>query len=74
MSERECGQITYWTDRGYGFIRPDVGDRDLFCHRTEFDIPDDEEVRIGDRVSYVVGSDNRRDKPPRPRKNGAPRR
>jgi cold shock CspA family protein len=65
MNDREFGQIVRWTDKNYGFIRPDAGERDVFVHRHEFDVPADEEVRIGDRVSYVVGTDARRGKPPR---------
>jgi hypothetical protein len=34
-------------------------------HRHEFDVPADEEVRIGDRVSYTVGTDARRGNAPR---------
>ena len=65
MTNRDYGQIVFWTDKNYGFIRPDAGERDLFVHRHEFDVPADEVVRIGDRVSYVAGTDARRGKPPR---------
>jgi cold shock CspA family protein len=63
--KRESGQITFWSDKGYGFIRPNVGERDIFVHQNEFDVPADETVRIGDRVSYTVGTDARRGKEPR---------
>jgi cold shock CspA family protein len=66
MDERELGVIVHWTDRGFGFIRPDHGDRDVFLHIDECDMPAGEEPRIGDRVSYEMGTDNRRDKQPRP--------
>jgi cold shock CspA family protein len=65
MSNRDYGQIVFWTDKNYGFIRPDAGERDIFVHRDEFDVPADEVVRIGDRVSYIVGADARRGKAPR---------
>jgi cold shock CspA family protein len=66
MNEREFGVVVHWTDRGYGFIRSEGRDRDLFLHIDECDMPTGEEPRIGDRVSYIVGTDSRRDKPPRP--------
>jgi cold shock CspA family protein len=65
MTNRDCGQIVFCGDKNYGFIRPDAGERDLFVHRHEFDIPAGEEIRIGDRVSYTVGADNRSGKSPR---------
>jgi cold shock CspA family protein len=52
-------------ERRYGFIRPDAGERDIFAHRDECDIPAGEEIRIGDRVSYEIGADRRPGKKPR---------
>ena len=66
MNEREYGVVVLWTDRGFGFIRPDIGDRDVFCHIDSCDMPEGEEPRIGDRVNYEIGVDNRRGKQPRP--------
>jgi cold shock CspA family protein len=65
MTNRDQGQIICWTDKNYGFIRPDAAERDVFVHGHEFDTPVGEEIRIGDRVSYVVGTDVRNGKPPR---------
>jgi cold shock CspA family protein len=66
MSKRDYGQIIFWADdKNYGFVRRDAGERDVFVHRDEFDVPAGEDIRIGDRVSYVVGADQRNGKPPR---------
>ena len=55
MSNRDYGTIVFWTDRSYGFVRPDAGERDIFLHGSE--LPEGEEVCLGDRVSYEVGTD-----------------
>jgi CspA family cold shock protein len=58
-NNRDHGVIVWWGDRGYGFIRPDHGERDIFTHRSACELAESEEVRIGDRVSYEVGADRR---------------
>ena len=48
------GKIAHWTtDRGFGFIRPLDGGRDLFLHIS--DIRHDEyDPKVGDEVSYSL--------------------
>ena len=38
------------TEKGYGFITPDDGSRDVFVHKNGLDQPIDE----GDKVTYEV--------------------
>ena len=55
MSDKSFGLMVHLNEGGYGFLRPDGADRDLFVHISELK----EDVRIGDRVSYSVGDDKR---------------
>ena len=56
MKDREFGTVTFYNeDGGYGFVRRDSGERDLFFHISA--IGRGEEPRIGDRVCFGVGSD-----------------
>jgi cold shock protein len=42
-------------DRGFGFIRPDVGDADLFFHISA--LREEDEIEVGKVVSFEVGID-----------------
>ena len=44
----------------YGFIRPDAGERDVFCHASNCY---GETPHIRDRVTYTVGIDQRKGRP-----------
>jgi CspA family cold shock protein len=56
------GVVVSWKeDRGFGFIRPDAGDHDLFAHVTN--LVDIEEPRVGTRVSFDDGVSERSGKP-----------
>jgi cold shock CspA family protein len=35
MNNRDYSTIIFWGDRPYGFIRPNIGGRDVFVHRSE---------------------------------------
>ncbi len=52
MSE---GIIKRLTDRGFGFIQTEQGS-DLFFHMSQVEGTRFDELREGQRVSYVVGS------------------
>jgi len=53
---------TLVTERGFGFIVPEGGSggQDLFFHRSDVEGTDYESLRVGDRVSYELGTDERR--------------
>jgi cold shock CspA family protein len=54
MNGREYGVIVHWNAGGYGFIRPDAAERDIFFHASEVG---DSAPRIRDRVSFEAGED-----------------
>jgi CspA family cold shock protein len=49
------GTIARLTDRGFGFIKQDGQDKDLFFHSKELVGITFEELREGDKVSFEVG-------------------
>lgn len=52
------GKLRTWIgDRGFGFVRPDGGDEDLFCHVSHF--PDADEASPGDVVEFAIGVNDR---------------
>lgn len=48
------GTITRLTDRGFGFIKREGGDKDLFFHSNDLDGVRFDELREGDRVTFEV--------------------
>lgn len=59
-SEMQYGVACRWNDRGFGFIRPDEGGEDLFCHCSQ--ITDGNCLKEGARVSYYKVWDAKRGK------------
>jgi len=53
------GTIKTITDRGFGFIRPDDGQEDIFFHRSALVGATFEQLRQGDRVSFNAEDDPR---------------
>jgi cold shock CspA family protein len=52
-SEEETGKVLKWdAKRGFGFIKPDNGGDDLYCHRSKID-DKTQRLVIGSRVRYV---------------------
>ena len=43
------------TDRGFGFISPDGGDKDLFFHAKELQGMQFNDLKEGDRVEFEIG-------------------
>jgi cold shock CspA family protein len=58
-ARRQTGECVKWIiDKGYGFIRPSDGDKDLFVHIKW--LKDGVPLMVGERVSYGLGADNHR--------------
>jgi CspA family cold shock protein len=51
----QTGIIARVTDRGFGFIKADGMDKDLFFHSNELKNVKFEELREGDKVTFEVG-------------------
>jgi CspA family cold shock protein len=51
----EQGTIARLTDRGFGFISREGGDKDLFFHANELVDVDFNDLREGDAVTFEVG-------------------
>lgn len=48
------GTIARVTDRGFGFIKPDEGDNDLFFHANSLNGVSFDEVSEGDAVTFDI--------------------
>jgi cold shock CspA family protein len=57
---RETGVALRWSDRGFGFIKPDKGGDDLFCHFSA--IEDGRCLIEGNKVEFTRSFDDRRTK------------
>ena len=57
---KSTGTAVSWSDRGFGFIKPDDGGADLFCHASA--ITDGNALEEGKPVSYIKSYDDRRGK------------
>ena len=52
---QEEGVIVGLTDKGFGFIRREGQDKDLFFHMNELKNVQFDELRQGDKVTFEVG-------------------
>jgi len=46
------GTIARLTDRGFGFITPEDGEKDIFFHSNELKDVEFNELRVGDKVTF----------------------
>lgn len=61
MTERRKGTIKWFnTTKGYGFIEPQGGGKDVFVHITEAEKAGFEELKEGDRLEFDVKEDRGR--------------
>ena len=62
MSNRQTGTVKWFNDeKGFGFIQPDDGGEDLFCHVREL-LDGEGSVREGDTVDFKLDYDDRKGK------------
>ena len=57
---KESGQALRWNEKGFGFIKPDDGGEDVFCHFSG--IEDGNALREGSTVYYKKVFDDRKQK------------
>jgi cold shock protein len=51
------GTVKWFNDqKGYGFIRPDDGGKDVFVHHSSIQMKGFKTLSEGDKVSYDLGS------------------
>ena len=56
MSDRETGTVKWFdSGKGYGFITPDSGLKDLFVHFSEISGDGFKSLNEDDRVEFTVG-------------------
>lgn len=48
------GTIARLTDRGYGFIKPEGSDKDLFFHAKDLQEVRYDDLREGDKVAFEI--------------------
>ena len=59
---RVTGTVKFFnTAKGYGFITPETGGKDVFVHATALEAAGIRSLNEGDRVSFVL-EDDRRDR------------
>ena len=51
----QTGIVAKKTDKGFGFIKRDDGQKDLFFHSNELQNISFDEIQEGDKVSFEVG-------------------
>jgi CspA family cold shock protein len=49
--------VTYFEDKGFGFLRPDAGGRDIFFHISRLTEGNATDLKPGARVAYELGMD-----------------
>lgn len=57
MSNKETGTVKWFSDsKGYGFITPEKGGKDLFVHHSNIEGEGFKTLAEGQKVSFSVGS------------------
>jgi CspA family cold shock protein len=60
----QTGTVKFYNvNKGFGFIQPDDGSKDVFVHATAIERAGMRELREGQKVSFEVETDRRSGKP-----------
>ena len=60
MSDALKGTVKWFNDaKGYGFIQPEEGDKDLFVHMSSIQMEGFKTLKDGQDVEYEVGESDR---------------
>ena len=60
MQETQTGTVKWFNDKkGYGFITPSTGGKDLFVHMSEIQMEGFKTLSDNQQVSYEVGDSDR---------------
>ena len=60
MSETKTGTVKWFNNqKGYGFITPSTGDKDLFVHMSEIQVEGYKTLSDNQKVSYEVGDSDK---------------
>ena len=60
MTDTNTGTVKWFdSKKGYGFITPSNGDKDLFVHHTSLQMDGFKTLREDQQVSYEVGDSDR---------------
>ena len=60
MSDLLKGTVKWFNDaKGYGFIQPSEGDKDLFVHMSSIQMEGFKTLKDGQEVEYEVGESDR---------------
>ena len=60
MSDVKAGTVKWFNDKkGFGFIEPSVGGKDLFVHMSEIKMDGFKTLRDGQNVDYEEGSSDK---------------
>ena len=60
MSDALKGTVKWFNDaKGYGFIQPEEGDKDLFVHMSSIQMEGFKTLKDGQEVEYEVGESDR---------------
>ncbi|MBN2304047.1 MAG: DEAD/DEAH box helicase [Anaerolineae bacterium] len=56
QSERLTGTVTWYSrKKGFGFVAPDQGSKDIFLHHTALPQDVDAPINTGDRITFTLG-------------------
>ena len=60
MTDTKTGTVKWFdSKKGYGFITPENGEKDLFVHHTSIDMDGYKTLSEDQKVSYEVGDSDR---------------